>query len=336
MNLFSEIYNCYYQVTAQILKEAASALLTGSRIQEIAGTRGYQESALSIVPHLVEGDWDLLDSSDHIHYRSKLQYEPDIPLTALQKSWLKALLSDDRITLFFSDDQLEKLQELLKDITPLFHPSDFDYFDCYRDGDPVRSVMYRQHFRTILHAIRDQCPLRISYYSAKNRLIEHVWLPCRMEYSSRDGKFRLCAFYRRPKGRMRLDMLNIARILSIRKAEEKAHFFSKPGKESCIPDVDHWLEMSLSREPVVLEITNERNALERTMLHFASYQKNVERLEESGKYRCSIFYDRHRETELLIQVLSFGPMVKVIGPPYFRRQIKERIDMQKNRCLNTT
>ncbi|MCI8577717.1 MAG: WYL domain-containing protein, partial [Lachnospiraceae bacterium] len=63
--------------------------------------------------------------------------------------------------------------------------------------------------------------------------------------------------------------------------------------------------------------------------HFASYQKTVERTQDARRYRCSIYYDVRWETELLIQVLSFGPMVKVLGPEHFLNQVKERVERQR-------
>lgn len=374
MNLFSELYNCYYQVTAEILRKASQSPLTRQQICAIAETEGYQESALEIVPRLLEGDWALLSDCGDGRYQSRLGREPFTPFTALQKSWLKALLKDERVALFFSDGQLKELEAALAGVEPLFDPSDFLYFDRYRDSDPVGSVMYRQHFSTILRAIRWQQPLRIVYYSGKNRTMEHTWLPSRMEYSPKDGKFRLCAFYRRADGRWRLDVLNVARILRVeagktgkagkaapasadihrkqkdpgspRQAPEPVACIGSPrqisGSTACTgsayhnpeagspftPDIDTWLEASLSRKPLVLEITDDRNALERTMLHFACYQKTVERTEDPHRYRCSIYYDVRWETELLIQVLSFGPMVKVLGPEHFLNQIKERVMRQ--------
>lgn len=361
MNLFSELYNCYYQVTAEILRQASQNPLTRQQICAIAETEGYQESALEIVPRLLEGDWALLSDRGDGRYQSRLGREPFTPFTALQKSWLKALLKDERIALFFSDGQLKKLADALAGVTPLFDPSDFLYFDRYRDSDPVGSVMYRQHFSTILGAIRQQQPLRIVYYSGKNRTMEHTWLPSRIEYSPRDGKFRLCAFYRRASGRWRLDMLNVARMLRVeagktgkaapasagihRKQKDPGSPRQTPGPMACTgsagqnpgteppftPDIDTWLEASLSQKPLVLEITDDRNALERTMLHFACYQKTVERTEDPHRYRCSIYYDVRWETELLIQVLSFGPMVKVLGPEHFLNQIRERVTRQGQR-----
>ena len=50
------------------------------------------------------------------------------------------------------------------------------------------------------------------------------------------------------------------------------------------------------------------------MLHFANYEKRTEYDEERGKWICSICYDKEDEPELLIDVLSFGPVVRVLGP----------------------
>lgn len=318
MELFSEIYNCYYQVVARILEEAARAPMNQASLNELADTHGYGESALSIVPRLIGGDWQLLTGNQTAGYCSRLFNTIRFPLTALQKSWLKALLQDERLTLFLTDRQLEDMAELLKDTEPLYHCEDFLYFDQYRDKDQI-SPAFRKHFKQILSAIRRQQTLKISYYSVKGRLMERItYLPGRLEYSARDGKFRLYALYRRRNG-WRLDILHIARIVQI---EETGFTIKEP------VSIDHYIEDTVCREPVVLEISNERNALERTMLHFSCYQKKVEKLPDTGKYRCSIYFDLTRETELLIQVLAFGSVIRVLGPENFLRQIRERVRHQ--------
>ena len=63
-------------------------------------------------------------------------------------------------------------------------------------------------------------------------------------------------------------------------------------------------------EPVTLHIVNRRNALERAMLHFANYEKNTTKIDEDA-YECLIYYNQSMETELLIEVLSFGPRSSV-------------------------
>ncbi len=321
--LFSEFYNCYYHTVARILEEARQCPLTRRQIEHMARIHGHDESALYIVPKLIRGDWPFLepDPSGDGRFRSVLNRPlfPQ-PLTRLQKSWLRSLMEDPRFCLFFTDSQLAGLKKLLADVKPLYRTSDFCLFDQYEDHDPFSSAMYRKHMQTILAAVSSRQFLSVSYLSGKGNIISHRWLPCRLEYGQRDGKFRLCALAVRKNGRPRLDLLNVARILSLK---ETGDFCPRP------VDVDRYLDRCLCREPLVLEITTERNGLERTMLHFSCYQKKVERLEDRGTYRCTIYYDTRWETELLIQVLSFGPVVKVLGPESFVRQIRERVEKQQ-------
>lgn len=323
MELFSEIYNCYYQVVARILDAAAKAPVSPADMNGLAEHYGYGESALGIIPHLLEGDWALLSPDEKgRHFTSRLTHPIHPPLTLLQKSWLKTLLEDERISLFFTDEQLTLLGQLLSDTAPLYDPSFIQYFDQYLDKDVITAA-FRNNFQLILTAIKHHQTLKISYHSMKGRLIELTYLPCRIEYSAKDGKFRLYALYRRPN-RWRMDILHISRILKI---EETGFYVEQP------VDIDRFMQDALCKEPIVIEISDERNALERTMLHFSCYQKKVERIDETGKYRCFIYYDQTRETELLIQILAFGPMVRVLGPDDFLGQVRER--MKRQQALST-
>jgi len=81
---------------------------------------------------------------------------------------------------------------------------------------------------------------------------------------------------------------------------------------------------------VVLEVTDRRNALERVLMHFAHFKKEAERI-DAMRYRVSIDYDLADETEMVIRILSFGPMVKVVSPDHFVDLIKERLRSQM-RC----
>lgn len=320
--LFCELYTCYYQITAKILEKAALNPLTSRQMEELARKHGYDESALSIVPRLLQGDWPFLEpvSQSPGHYTSVLKHPLfPRPLTRLQKSWLKSLMSDSRFSLFFTDDQLMELKEFLSDVPPLYRTSDFCLFDQYGDHDPFSSVMYREHMHTILEGLCGQCFLSVSYLSRKGNILTRTCLPCRLEYGQKDGKFRLYGMSISKNNKKRMDVLNVARILSVRKTN---HTFPFP------VDVDTFLDYALCKEPLVLEITNQRNALERAMLHFSCYQKKVERLEDPDAYRCTIYYDKRWETELLIQVLSFGPVIKVLGPESFLEQIKNRVRKQ--------
>ena len=74
----------------------------------------------------------------------------------------------------------------------------------------------------------------------------------------------------------------------------------------------------------MFELVDERNALERALMHFAHFRKQAERTADD-RYRVTVYYDREDETEMVIRVLSFGPMVRVTEPRRFEGLIKQRL-----------
>ena len=80
---------------------------------------------------------------------------------------------------------------------------------------------------------------------------------------------------------------------------------------------------------VEFELTDERNTLERVLLHFAHFLKEAEKLEE-GRYRIRVAYDAEDETEMVIRILSFGPTVRVTAPESFVALIRQRLIRQKS------
>ena len=77
-----------------------------------------------------------------------------------------------------------------------------------------------------------------------------------------------------------------------------------------------------------MELYDSRNALERAMLHFSDLEKETERLDDKH-YRITLNYKQGDETEILIRILSFGPVLKVIEPETMVRQIRERLERQE-------
>lgn len=93
-------------------------------------------------------------------------------------------------------------------------------------------------------------------------------------------------------------------------------------------DLNALIRQTYYKEPMRLLIRDKRNALERAMLQFANYDKNTTKLSEDT-YECLIYYNEKQETELLIEVLSFGPMIKVTGNERFLRELRKRLRRQK-------
>lgn len=296
--LFSEIYGCYFRVVSAILEEAVSGTLTAQRLTKAVQDKAFAESVLSIPSALKNGDWPLL----HTENGSPLQYPPTMPLTTLQKRWLKTLLQDPRIALFSPNT------DGLSEIEPLYEPDTFVFFDQYTDGDPYNDPHYIACFREILLALQTHHKLRI-YFHGRTGLPHSVQcIPHRLEYSAKDDKFRLLTI-----GDRLVHTINLARIDSCTLLE---------------PYDPTVLQMPQTHlRTLVFLLHDERNSLERVLLHFSHFEKETIRLDEK-RYQITLHYDKEDETELLIRVLSFGPMLEVTAPASFVDMIRARLTKQ--------
>ena len=80
---------------------------------------------------------------------------------------------------------------------------------------------------------------------------------------------------------------------------------------------------------MIFELIDERNALERVLMHFAHFEKQAEKIDDQ-KYKVTLYYDKEDEIEILIRVLSFGQMIRVVQPTAFINLIKNRLSAQKS------
>ena len=315
MQLYSEIYNCYYNIIHNLL--CKSAPFTGEDLSSVISEKGFDETMLYLIPKLDSGEGNFFEKDNNL-YISKLNNKPEPVLSLLQKRWLKSVISDPRISLFLNDEALDSVRDALDEIEPLYNESDFYVYDRFTDGDDYTDINYRQNFRTILSAIKNKQYLNISFNTHKNNRHHYRYLPCKLEYSIKNDRFRLLALESRNRSRFRMHIINLNRISEITKTNQ----FSKD-----LPDINDYIRREYNDEPVTLLISNERNTLERAMLQFANYKKNTFRIDDNT-YKCEIYYNKSNETELLIEILSFGPTIKVIGNEHFVKILKQRLTRQ--------
>ena len=296
--IFSEIYGTYFKAVSAILSKAVDGVLTERELTRTVLENAFGESLVTIPAKLTDGSWPLITKD----YGTPLQHKPRLPLTTLEKQWLKALLLDPRIRLF------DPSEEGLEDVKPLFTPDQFVYFNRYADGDPYDDPRYIEHFRMILRAMHEKRELRVRFHGHRGTRQSYVCIPYRLEYSSKDDKFRLLTGFRNKPLTVNLSRIDSVQILG-------------PWEES---------EYSLPRETektLVMELEDSRNALERAMLHFSDLEKETERIDDK-RYRITLHYRQGDETEILIRILSFGPVLKVLEPETMVTQIRERLAKQ--------
>ncbi len=305
----------------------------------------FSESFINIEKSIDEEKWQVVSKDG----ATPIKHKVIRPLSILEKRWLKAIALDPRKKLF--TDEIKGLEDVeplfaledicyfdrfldgdpfeseeytrmklftdeikgLEDVEPLFALEDICYFDRFLDGDPFESEEYIKNFRTILKAIKKNQIIKIEMKTGKGREVVQFFKPEVLEYSSKDDKFRLVGV-----GSGNMNIVNLARIT----------FCESLGKDEIDKKVFENKKRKIIKDSVTFELIDKRNALDRIMLHFAHFQKGAEKI-DSNKYRVTVNYDKDDETEMVIRILSFGPMIKVTSPDYFVEQIKDRLKQQK-------
>lgn len=182
------------------------------------------------------------------------------------------------------------------------------YFDRYSDGDNYDAPQYKQHFHLLLQAITEKRRVEISFINNKNDSVRKRYLPMQIEYSAKDDKFRLKAVCGSSQ-----QYVNVARI-----------------KDCCLLETAN-AEICEQKAPerckLTALLTDERNALERAMLHFSHLEKTTERLDEKH-YKLHLTYNKSDAIEMVIRVLSFGPLLQVQEPASFIELLHKRLQKQ--------
>ena len=317
--IFSEVYGCYYDAAIKILSLAVKGNLTEESLVDIADKYVYADkeahsSAQHIFNVLFRGEKKdgssmsaaLLDENCD----TPLYNEPVLPLTLLQKRWLKSLLLNKRIKLFGLEEP-----EWLDGVKPLFMPDDFVYFDQDTDGDNYSDEKYINNFRILLKAINRKHKLNIVYADRKNE--QHHYdggIPYKMEYSPKNDKFRLLLI-RKIYEKTIFSVLNVSQISSVEISDE--HY------DECL---DGFVP---EKGEIVFELDNDNTTMQlsRAMREFSDMEKETKHL-GNNIYQVSIKYYKSDEKEIVIRLMSYLPYIKVISPDDVRKQIEEKLKTQ--------
>ena len=298
--IFSELYSAYYNTVAAIISHIIKGEHSEKELQKIVFERAFGESLLTIMPSLKSEKWQLV----HSDMTTALKHKPTMPLTILQKQWLKAISLDPRIKLFgveFSG---------IDDVEPLFTPADYHVYDKYGDGDPFEDKEYMRQFKVVLEAIRNESQIKFEMVNRSGKTMYIRCHPLRLEYSEKDDKFRLIT-----AGWRAVSTVNLSKI------------------KNCIhyqgPKPLDFYEWTKTQETLTVKIRDERNTLERFMLHFAHFEKQAEKLDKNN-YLVKIKYAHDDEPEMVIRILSFGPMIEVLESEPFRKLVIEKLKKQLN------
>ena len=175
MMVFSEIYGSYYRAMAGLIRASLSGggNLSPGDMRRIIREHAFAESSPAMEAAIVSEDWQVVRKDG----ATAVEHEPSVPLSLLEKRWLKAVSLDPRMRLFGGDFSW------LDGVEPLFTPEDYLVFDKYSDGDPYENEDYAANFRLILSAINEEKPLDIGMRTQRGTVSRVTVLPEYLEFA---------------------------------------------------------------------------------------------------------------------------------------------------------
>jgi predicted DNA-binding transcriptional regulator YafY len=319
-NIYNEIYGLYYFMIQKILERSYEVPITLKEINKIVCEYGFSESSLYFTPEVTsQGEgYNLLKKSGE-GYTSLLKSRPVKFLTDLQKSFLNSMLADKKISLFLDDNMRKELNEAFSDVVTLFNVDDIVLTETALDSDDYSNEKYTSNFRAILSAIKNNNTMRICFNNSRGERKTMKLVPHKLEYGIRDDKFRLCGVNILHEKPWKYARINLSRILSITVLNQSFNI-----------DFEHFISIKRKSCPIEIEVSNARNGFERIFIGLSNYERISSFNEETEKCTIKIYYNDDDEQELLILLLSFGPVIKVLGPEDFKNRFVERIRKQVN------
>ena len=86
--IFNELYSAYYNTVSKIIKEIIDGSADNESIHKIIQENAFHESIINILPAIREEKWQIITRK----YKTPIKNIPSMPLTNLQKSWLKSCI----------------------------------------------------------------------------------------------------------------------------------------------------------------------------------------------------------------------------------------------------
>ena len=303
--IFNEVYGAYTRTMALLLNRALENHgLSAGDVRRIIEENAFGESydyMREILNPSGESAFPLLYKDPSTRkYTTVLDKPPRRPVTLFELRWFKAVTLDPRIRLF-----TESLPSL-DGIEPLFRQEDIIYYDRDRNGDDFTSPEYIAVFRALLTAIREKRIVEISRDNGRSFTAK----PLKLEYSPKDDRFRAVTAARKGGGSWYVPLSDICSVrLTERTFEENEEQVQRAVSE------------------VVLEVTDEKDAMERVSLGFSHLERTAERIGKS-RYRLTVTYDTGDRAEMIIRIMSYGKYVRVMEPEDIRAEIERRLRQQ--------
>ena len=236
-----------------------------------------------------------------------------------EKAWLYSIISDPKAKLFLEDTQIEFLKKMLEYTHNQPYPlSNNDVYICRLNNKPPYEYTNEQRlfFKTIMQAVKEQKYIILTN-NADNGIIykDSKLIPYKIEYNNKHDTFSITCYNDISNEIIRIFFTNITKL----KTGEKVPNYLKIKTR-----IRHELENKRTTAPVIIQINDENNALQRSAYIFAHYERMIYK-ENDNLYMKIYYYKEFQQEDIIQGILQLGMFVKLISPDNLVNKIKEII-----------
>lgn len=328
MEIFDEVKNRYFHIIFRVLNESIKGM-SKEEILKILDEEEFQEkvigkdqqtfAGLLLNEYEEEENYNLMKEKEGKFYpaiEANKNLSLPVRFTSIEKAWLKALIEEPSVKNMLSESTKTKLAEILKDVDTPIASDIIEVTNAAKLPQIDDTEEYEKNFRTLLKAIIEHKTVRYCNVDRNgNKYCDKLSIPIRLEYSMRDGRMRVSMYSLDDN---RSVMSNVHSLSNVEIEED-----IKPtmDRETAIKLLR---ERKYSEEPLVLEVTDIKNAMERCFMSFSGLERSSKCIGED-KYEIKLSYYVFDEEEVIRKVLALGPYVKVISPSRIAEEVVKRI-----------
>lgn len=328
MELFHEYKNKYFHLIFTILSLAKDGI-TEEEIIKLIQESGYNDyefvdkNGCTLRQMILnkcydkENNLNLLKEENGKYYpiiTDKGQAPLKVRFTSLEKQWLKDLISNKKARTLLGKDIVNKLEEALKDVKNLSY-GNIDITNSIVSLENVEDKEFREKFFVILKGIVEHRYIKYTNIDKNGNIYKNQKaIPIRIEYSLKDDKFRV-SFYSVEEKRPIMTVMDSLTEISL---EENIK------EEILREDILMKIKNKYVDEPIILQVKDEKCAMERFFMSFSSYERYT-RVIEKNVYEIELYYYSFQKEEVIRKIISLGPYVKVKFPKDIIETIIERI-----------
>lgn len=247
-----------------------------------------------------------------------------LPLTSIETQWICNVLSHPLAKCFLSDSEIACILDRLSGID-LFDVNSVVLHDQYIGVDDFyQTPNFGETIKNIIMAIRENRMIKIKYQSQYGRQSNYVCAPVYIEYSKRDNRIRIRAVSKSDV----VKTFNLERILDVAVMED---FFDKDASQQVVEN-----DIKENERELVIFFNETKNVPDRILTEFSCFKKKCIKW-GSERYRMTLYYDKEDTREILIRLLSYGPLINVFDDTGdVRHELIERLEhqLELTKCMD--